>query len=58
MLLSGQAYMRGALARQRSISLAEGGEPMKNPLESLPWTIALGIVLTVVLVIIVNAVGA
>ncbi len=31
---------------------------MKNPLESLPWTIVLGVVLTVILVVIVNAVGA
>ncbi len=31
---------------------------MKNPLKSLPWTIVLGVVLTVILVVIVNAVGA
>jgi hypothetical protein len=31
---------------------------MKNPLESLPWTIVLGVALTVILVIIVNAAGA
>jgi hypothetical protein len=31
---------------------------MKNPLESLPWTIALGVVLTVILVIIVNVTSA
>ena len=31
---------------------------MKNPLESLPWTIVLGVVLTVILIVIVNAAGA
>ena len=31
---------------------------MKNPLESLPWTVALGVVLTIILIVIVNAVGA
>ena len=31
---------------------------MKNPLESLPWTIVLGVVLTIVLIVIVNAAGA
>ena len=31
---------------------------MKNPLESLPWTIVLGVVLTVILVIIVNVTSA
>jgi len=31
---------------------------MKNPLESLPWTIALGVVLTIILIVIVNAAGA
>jgi hypothetical protein len=31
---------------------------MKNPLESLSWTIVLGVVLTVILVVIVNAAGA
>ncbi len=31
---------------------------MKNPLESLPWTIVLGVVLTVILAIAVNLAGA
>lgn len=31
---------------------------MKNPLESLPWTIAFGVILTVILVIIVNVTSA
>jgi hypothetical protein len=30
---------------------------MKNPLESLPHTIGLGVVLTIVLVILVKAIG-
>jgi hypothetical protein len=30
---------------------------MKNPLESLPWTIGLGVALTVVLVIVVKAIN-
>lgn len=30
---------------------------MKNPLESLPSTIVMGIVLTVIMVVVVNAVG-
>jgi len=30
---------------------------MKNPLESLPSTIVMGVVLTVIMVVVVNAVG-
>jgi hypothetical protein len=57
MLLSWLADMPGALIFQRGVSSAKGGESMKNPLESLPWTIVLGVVLTVILVVILNAVG-
>jgi len=39
-------------------SCDRGGADMKNPLESLPWTIVLGVVLTVILVIIVNVTSA
>lgn len=31
---------------------------MKNPLDSLGWTIVLGLVITVVVAIIVNGIGA
>ena len=34
------------------------GRKMKNPLDSLGMTVALGVVLTIILIVIVNAVGA
>ena len=39
-------------------ALRHRGRKMKNPLESLGMTIALGVVLTIILIVIVNAVGA
>jgi hypothetical protein len=58
MLLSLPADMPGVLIFRCGISRARGGLSMKNPLESLSWTIVLGVVLTVILVVIVNAAGA
>lgn len=58
MLLSSLGDMANAPGVGSGQSFVRGGAHMKNPLESLPWTIAFGVILTVILVIIVNVTSA